>query len=83
MTPQKSNILFYTGIITAVWFALTGMVWTYGAALVIAYPFGALSLMMWLSVRKEKRARNKYILIILGIGLLLSLAVLIGMLVFN
>jgi O-antigen/teichoic acid export membrane protein len=83
MIVRKNDILFFIGITTAIWFAWTGMVWTYAAALIIAYPVGLISLFIWTKIRNENRPRTKYIPIILLIGLTLSLSTLVYFLIFD
>ena len=83
MTVAKNDILFWTGIITAIWFAWTGMVWTYNAALIIAYPIGLTSFFIWRNIKRDNKARNKFISRILIIGLTLSLLTLTYLLLFD
>jgi len=83
MTIKKEDLLFWLGILTAIWFAWTGMVWTYWAVLIIAYPIGAVSFLIWTKIKSENKPRTKYILIILGIGLILSISTLIYLLIFD
>jgi hypothetical protein len=78
---HKNGILFWIGIITAIWFLWSGMVWTYAACLVIGYPFGLISLFIWLRIRKNGEKRNQIIPLILLLGFLLSLLVLIYFLI--
>jgi hypothetical protein len=77
MNSTKSNLLFWIGIITATWFALTGIAWAYYACLVIAYPFGLTSFLIWRSIKRDGKSRNKFIPIILIIGLVFSISVLL------
>jgi hypothetical protein len=83
MTVTRNDILFWAGIVTAIWFAWTGIVWTYWAALIIAYPAGLASLFIWMRIKSEKKRRTKYIPIILAIGLILSLSSLTYLLIFD
>lgn len=83
MKITKNDILFWLAIICAVWFAWAGMVWIYWAAIFIAYPFGLISFIIWKIIKKENKKRTKYIPIILGIGLILSLSVLIYLLIWE
>lgn len=80
MKVNKTDILFWIGIITAIWFALTGMLWTYFACLIIAYPFGLTSFLIWQRIKSDGKTRNKYIPGILVVGLTLSVSVLIDFL---
>ncbi|MBX7226342.1 MAG: hypothetical protein K1X55_09950 [Chitinophagales bacterium] len=83
MTEKNNNILFWTGIITAIWFAWTGMVWTYCACLLVAYPFGLTSFFIWRRIKTDNNPRNKFIPRILIVGLTLSISVLIYLLIFD
>ena len=83
MTTNKNDILFWLGIVSAVWFVFAGMLWVYFAALFIGYPFGFASYLIWKKIKAENRPRTKFIPIILIIGLSLSLLVLVGLLLFN
>ncbi len=83
MKITNTDLLFCIAIITATWFALTGIVWTYYACLVIAYPFGLASFLIWRSIKKDGKSRNRFIPIILIIGLVLSISVLVYLLLFN
>lgn len=77
MHTKKQDILYYVGLLTAIWYTLTGMVWTYGAALIIAYPAGLISLLIWIKLKRQDEKRIKYIPLILVIGTILSLSVLV------
>lgn len=83
MNISRNDILFFIALLCAIWFAWGGMVWTYCAALFIAYPFGLLSLILWRIIRHENKKRTKWIPIILTTGLFLSLVVLAGLLIYN
>ena len=69
---KSINVL---GVISAVWFTLTSWIWTYWGALYIAYPFGLLSLLIFLFC--PEIFAKKLIKIILIIGLIISLLALI------
>jgi hypothetical protein len=83
MTVKKNDVLFLLGIVTAIWFAWAGMIWTYWAALVVAYPIGLTSLFIWTRIKNENKPRTKIIPIVLMIGLILSLLTLTYMLIFD
>ena len=85
MKISKGDIIFSFSLLLAIWFAWTGMVWVYNAALVIAYPAALISLLLWRTVRKTDERMNRYkvIPIILIIGLVLSLIMLISLLIFE
>jgi hypothetical protein len=40
---KKINFYFYGSLFLAIWFALTGFIWTYLANIFISFPFGVLS----------------------------------------
>jgi hypothetical protein len=80
---NKNNILFWLGMLLAVWFAITGIVWVYWAAVVIAYPAGLISLWIYFNIRRENKKRAKILIITLGIGLALSLGVLLALVIFK
>ncbi|MCB9032362.1 MAG: hypothetical protein H6553_00835 [Chitinophagales bacterium] len=46
-------------------------------ALVIAYPVGVVSLLIWFYIKRDQQPRNKAIPIILGVGLAMSLIALL------
>jgi len=83
MKITKNDILFYLSLIFAIWFAWTGMVWTYYVALFVAYPFGLISFILWRMIKNENKRRTKFIPIILSIGLVLSLTILIYLLIWD
>ena len=70
MKFNKNDVLFTTAILLAIWFAWAGMVWVYWAALYIAYPFGFISFMLWVWLKRGYRKRNIWIPRILIIGLM-------------
>lgn len=75
------DIVFVLALLLAIWFAITGMIWGYLAALLIAYPAGLLSLGLWALGKRidDKKDRYQWVLYILGVGLLLSVVVFLGM----
>ena len=80
MKASSSDIRFVIAIVFAIWFAFTGFFWAYWIALFIAYPFGIISFLLWLSLRTKKEKRMQWIPIILLVGLSLSLGMLIYLL---
>ncbi len=80
---KRNDILFYISLICALWFAVTGIFWVYWGALIVAYPVGLVSFFIWRSIRHENKKRTKFIPAILLVGLALSLAFLIGLLLRN
>jgi hypothetical protein len=83
MTIKRQDILFWTGLLTAIWFAWTGMVWAYCACLIIAYPVGLISFFIWTKLKNDNKKRNKFIPAILIFGLILSISVLTYLLIFD
>lgn len=83
MRISKNDVLFYVALLCAIWFAWMGMVWTYWAALVVAYPFGLISFLIWRTLRRDNRKRNRVIPVLLSIGLVLSMLVLIYLLIWD
>jgi hypothetical protein len=80
---KKNNLLFYVAVVLAIWFALTSWAWTYLICLFISYPFGLISFIMWLSLRKTNPERSQWILKILTIGLIVSMVMLVALLIAN
>lgn len=76
MKRTKDDWIALISFLFALWFSLAGIVWVYGAALIIAYPFGLISFILWRFFLGEKRKQSKIIPTILACGLLLSLMVL-------
>ncbi len=81
MKLTKSNVLFSIAILLALCFTAGGIFWVYWFALIIAYPLGIASLLIWFYIRKDGRKRNRAIPAILIAGLLLSLSMLLPMIV--
>jgi len=57
---------------------LAGSVWVYGAALVIAYPFGIISFVLWRFFLEGEHKESKLIPTILSLGFILSILVLLA-----
>lgn len=83
MKLKQSDYLYFLALLLAIWFAFIGIIWTYNAALILGWPAGFLSFLIWLKLRKEKRQRNKLLLGVLAIASLSSIGFLIGFLVTN
>lgn len=83
MKITKNDILFVTAVLFSIWFAGTAYIWVYWAALIISYPFGIISFLIWRYLKKDGKKRNKIIPILLTIGLIFSLGVLITALIRN
>lgn len=71
----RVGIATVTAFVCALWFLLTGWIWGYFACLVLAHPFGVLSLVLY---RKDSRAKpslrlNRITLWTLRVGLAVSL----------
>lgn len=81
----KSNVSFYIALIGSIWFLLTSAIWIYLACLVISYPFGILAFALWIKGKNkdEEKKRYRIVGIILATGLVISLAVLVGLLITN
>jgi NADH:ubiquinone oxidoreductase subunit 6 (subunit J) len=73
MRITKNDVLFAISLSLSLWFAGTGYIWTYGVAIIIAYPFGITSYLIWRYIKKDGKKRNKIIPIVIIAGLLLSL----------
>ncbi|MFM6935055.1 MAG: hypothetical protein ACKOXP_06395 [Flavobacteriales bacterium] len=76
MHRTKTDWVALFSFLLAIWFSIAGTVWVWGAALIIAYPFGLISFILWRFFLGEKRKQSKIIPTILAGGLLLSLMVL-------
>lgn len=83
----KSKLRFYSigALICALWFLMTGWLWVYFANLVISMPFGLLGFYFWSKARNLDPANKlvKTSLIILILGILVSIATLIALLIEN
>jgi uncharacterized lipoprotein NlpE involved in copper resistance len=77
MSSRKNDILFWVGIVTALWFAFAGVFWILPLALVYAYPIGLFSLLCWYIIRHQGKMRTRAIPTILVIGLISSLLALV------
>ena len=73
MKIKINDILFFVSLLMAIWFAITGIIWSYMAALVIAYPIGIISFIIWLLIKHENKKRTRLIPITLTVGLTVSL----------
>lgn len=78
---MRNTILFTLGLLFATWFALTGWVWAYFVNLVYSYPAAVFAIICWLIIKDDKKRRNFFIPAITGVGLVISLAVLIFFLI--
>ena len=76
MHRTKNDWIALISFLVAVWFSLAGIVWVYGAALFIAYPFGIISFTLWRFFLEGERKESKLIPTILTLGFILSLLVL-------
>jgi hypothetical protein len=86
MSPGKimirNEICFYTALLTAVYFAITASAWRFLMNLVISLPVGLISFLFWTigKNRDVKKKRYKVIPVIWIVGILVSVAVLIYLL---
>jgi len=76
MGRTKNDWIALVSLLLAFWFLLAGTVWVWGAALIVAYPFGLINLVLWRFFLKGEQKQSKLIPTILGFGLVLSLMVL-------
>ena len=78
---QKKNVYFVSSLIMAIWFALTSSFWVYYVNIMLSFPFGILSLILWSKGRKidDRTDRYKAITIILIIGVAVSLVMLVSL----
>ena len=78
MHRTKNDWIALISFLLAVWFSLVGSVWVYGAALVIAYPFGIISFVLWRFFLEGEHKESKLIPTILSLGFILSILVLLA-----
>jgi hypothetical protein len=78
MHRTKNDWIALISFLLAVWFSLAGSVWVYGAALVIAYPFGIISFVLWRFFLQGEHKESKLIPTILSLGFILSILVLLA-----
>ncbi|MDP4761007.1 MAG: hypothetical protein NWR96_05175 [Crocinitomicaceae bacterium] len=76
MKRTKNDWIALISFLFALWFSLTGIIWVYGAALIMAYPFGLTSFILWRFFLHGEHRKSKLIPFILVCGLLLSFMVL-------
>jgi len=76
MARTKNDWIALVSLLLAFWFLLAGTIWVWGAALIIAYPFGFISLILWRFFLEGERKQSKLIPTILAAGFFLSLMVL-------
>ena len=77
MHRTKNDWIALVSFLLAIWFSLAGIVWVYGAAIMIAYPFGIISFILWQFFIDGEQKQSKVIPTILICGLILSLLVLL------
>jgi ABC-type phosphate transport system permease subunit len=77
MKRTKNDWIALVSLLLAFWFLLAGTVWVKGAAIIIAYPFGIVSFILWRFFLHGEHKTNRSIPFILICGLLLSLMVLL------
>lgn len=76
MRRTKNDWIALCSLLLAFWFLLAGTVWVWGAALIIAYPFGVLSFILWRFFLEGERKQSRLIPTILAFGFVLSILVL-------
>jgi hypothetical protein len=70
--------------VCAIWFLLTSWLWAYLANLLFSYPVGIIGgVFWWLGRPTEKKVLNKVVGWIFVLGVVVSLAVLIGFTISN
>jgi predicted PurR-regulated permease PerM len=79
MSTTKNSVLYYIALVFAIWFAITGIFWPFLLALIIAYPFGLFSLLIWFYLKKVGDPRNKLVIKTLIIGLIISILAFLAM----
>jgi len=70
------KILNIIGIVFALWFALTSWSWIYYMALIISYPFGLISLLIFFF--SPAKYGKEIIKFLLAIGLIVSMIALLS-----
>jgi hypothetical protein len=83
MHRTKNDWIALISFLLALWFSLTGIVWVYGAALFIAYPFGFTSFVLWKFFLEGEHRESKLIPTILSLGFILSILVLLVTWIFD
>jgi hypothetical protein len=76
MYTKKEQTLYWIAMVCAILFLLLGFIWIYWIALIVAYPLGLLSLILWLQLRTYNRKRNNIIVYLLIAGAIISIGVL-------
>ncbi|MCR9249112.1 MAG: hypothetical protein NXI20_01755 [bacterium] len=71
----KWNINYFAAIILAIWFMLTSSFWVYLFNVFLSFPAALISLLLWWLGKKhdENLKRYRYVIIILGIGVVFSI----------
>ncbi len=85
MPQTKNNFAFVLSLILALWFLLTCGVWVYWISLIIAWPAGIISAILYLKgINQDPNyARYKWVKWILITGVVWSLSVLVYLLIFE
>jgi hypothetical protein len=85
LTERKTKIYLIISLVCAIWFLLTGSVWVYFANLVISYPVGLLSFVLWNKCRKAPfyHTLQKAVMYLLLAGSVISLISLLILVMFN
>jgi hypothetical protein len=84
MPMSRKNIYFYLSLAFAIWFLITSPLWTYAMNVVISFPFGIISFLLWKkssSIPGEQRYRIIPKILIAGVAV--SVLSLLGFLMTN
>jgi hypothetical protein len=85
MQINKYDVLYWSALLFAVWFALSASAWTYLANLFISLPAGIISAILWFKGGSvdPNTERYKRIPIIWAVGIVVSLIALFVLLATN
>lgn len=85
MKVTKGDVFYYPAMLLAIWFALSAGAWSYAANLIISFPFGVLSVILWAIGRNVdvNKPRYKRIPIIWAVGVLISTLTLLYFILFD
>ena len=83
MSVKKNDILFFIAIVAAIWFAISSAFWVYLFNVFLSFPFGLLSFLIWLYIRKDEKTRNKWVAGILIFGIVVSVISFVALVFYN
>jgi hypothetical protein len=63
MKVTKPDFYFVLSLVFAIWFAFTSSVWTYGANVIISFPFLLLSYFLWRNGKARDTRTKRYAVI--------------------